>query len=156
MLCGHILLATVTRMTTKPIRTYSELRLLNDFKDRYNYLRIGGAVGRETFGYDRYLNQALYTSPRWRKARRDIIIRDNGCDLGVDGFYISDMVLVHHMNPLTIKDVEEESDTIFDPEFLICVSRQTHNAIHYSDESQLPQFTFTERRKFDTCPWKAR
>lgn len=156
MRCGHILPATVIQMKTKAIRTYSKLQLLSNFRDRYDYLRIGGAVGKETFGYDRYLNQALYTSSRWRKTRQYIIIRDNGCDLGIDGFYIQDMILVHHMNPLSIRDVEEERDEIFDPEFLICVSRQTHNAIHYGDEAQLPQFTFIERCKFDTCPWKAR
>lgn len=135
-------------------RSYSELKLIQSFKERYEYLRIGGHVGIETFGFDRYLNQALYTSPRWRKVRRDVIIRDDGCDLGIDGFYIFDKILVHHMNPITVKDIEDDNEDIFDPEFLICVSGQTHNAIHYGDEKKLPNFQFVERTKYDTCPWK--
>lgn len=145
---------TMIRTRTIRQRTYSELVRLSTFNERYNYLRIGGNVGVETFGFDRYLNQALYTSPRWRKIRRDIIIRDNGCDLAVPNFYISDKILVHHMNPITIRDIEEDSDDIFNPEFLVCVSRDTHNAIHYGDEKKLPVFEFAERRRNDTCPWK--
>lgn len=135
------------------IRTYSELIKLKSFEERYDYLRLRGVVGRETFGYDRYLNQMLYTSQRWKRVRDKVIIRDNGCDLGVDGYQINDMVIVHHMNPITIEDIELERDCVFNPEFLICVSDRTHRAIHYSDSSLLPQ-TPIERFKGDTCPWK--
>ena len=135
------------------IRTYSELIKIQKFEDRYNYLKLRGFVGKETFGYDRYLNQILYNSYRWKKARDKVIIRDNGCDLGVEGYQINDMVIVHHMNPITIEDIELERDYVFDPEFLICVSDRTHRAIHYSDSSLLPQNPI-ERFKGDTCPWK--
>lgn len=135
------------------IRTYSELIKIQKFEDRYNYLKLRGFVGKETFGYDRYLNQILYNSYRWKKVRDKVIIRDNGCDLGVEGYQINDMVIVHHMNPITIEDIELERDCVFDPEFLICVSDRTHRAIHYSDSSLLPQNPI-ERFKGDTCPWK--
>lgn len=135
-------------------RTYSELSTIKTFKARFAYLKLDGVVGKTTFGFDRYLNQALYTSLRWRKVRNDIIIRDNGCDLGVEGYEITDDILVHHMNPLTVEDIEQERDSIFDPEFLICTCRLTHNAIHYGDENLLPQAIFVERAPNDTCPWK--
>lgn len=134
-------------------RTYSELIRIPTFKERYDYLRIGGKVGAETFGYDRYLNQILYTSNRWRRTRRNIIIRDNGCDLGIEGFDIYGSIYVHHINPITKKDVEMQRSWIFNPEYLICSSFDTHNAIHYGDESLLPQLP-VERRKNDTCPWR--
>lgn len=136
------------------LRCYSDLVKLETFKERYEYLKLDGTVGIETFGFDRYLNQALYTSPRWRRVRNEIIIRDDGCDLGVDGYFIADCILVHHMNPLSIEDIEKERDSIFDPEFLICTSRLTHNAIHYGDEKLLPQTIFVERTPYDTCPWR--
>lgn len=139
---------------SKLIRRYSELRRLPTFRDRYEYLRLGGVVGESTFGFDRYLNQLLYTSAKWRKIRNDVIIRDNGCDLGVDGYDLKDKIIVHHMNPLTMEEVESVSDDIFNPEYLICVSQRTHNAIHYGDQSLLPQGPI-ERKPFDTCPWKA-
>lgn len=135
------------------IRTYSELSKLKSFEERYNYLRLRGRVGDSTFGYDRYLNQILYTSQRWRKARDKVIIRDNGCDLGVDGYQINDMIIVHHMNPITVEDIEMGKPEVFDPEYLICVSDLTHKAIHYSDSNLLPQ-TPIERFKGDTCPWR--
>lgn len=135
------------------VRRYSELRRLNSFKERYEYLRLAGIIGESTFGFDRYLNQLLYTSAKWKKVRNEIIIRDNGCDLGVPGYDLKTKIIVHHMNPLTIKEVEEVSDDIFNPEYLICVSQRTHNAIHYGDASLLPHLP-VERRPNDTCPWK--
>ena len=135
------------------LRRYTELRRLPTFKDRYEYLRLGGIVGDSTFGFDRYLNQLLYTSDKWRRLRNEIIIRDNGCDLAMEGYDLKNKIIVHHMNPLTIEDVEKVSDDIFNPEYLICVSQRTHNAIHFGDESLLPQAPI-ERRPFDTCPWK--
>lgn len=139
-------------MTTKS-RCYSELITIQSFTERYRYLKLNGVVGKETFGYDRYLNQALYASPIWRALRRKIIIRDEGCDLGVPGYEIEDRIIVHHMNPITIEDIELERSVVFNPEFLICVSPNTHRAIHYGDESQLPQIP-VERTPWDTCPWR--
>lgn len=138
---------------TKMIRTYSELRTYKTFIDRYNYLKLRGSVGIETFGYDRYLNQVLYRSRRWRRTRDGIILRDNGCDLGVEGYDIYDKIIIHHMNSLTIEDIENDVDEIYDPEFLISVSFNTHQAIHYGDESLLPKEPI-ERKPYDTCPWR--
>ena len=135
------------------IRKYRELRRLPTFMKRYEYLRLAGLVGESTFGFDRYLNQLLYTSERWKKLRNEIIVRDNGCDLGVEGYDLHEKIIVHHMNPLTIDDVTNVSDDIFNPEYLICVSQRTHNAIHYGDASLLPQVPI-ERTPYDTCPWK--
>ena len=135
------------------IRTYSELRTYKTFIDRYNYLKLRGSVGIETFGFDRYLNQVLYRSRRWRRTRDGIILRDNGCDLGIEGYDIYDKIIIHHMNPLTIEDIEDDVDEIYDPEFLISVSFNTHQAIHYGDESLLPKEPI-ERKPYDTCPWR--
>lgn len=135
------------------IRTYSELSKLKSFEERYRYLKLAGVVGKSTFGFDRYLNQMLYNSERWKRTRDKVIIRDNGCDLGVEGYEINDKIIVHHVNPITIEDIEEARDWIFDPEFLICTSDRTHKAIHYSDEGLLPQLPI-ERRPGDTCPWR--
>lgn len=136
------------------IRTYSELITLPTFEDRYQYLRLKGRVGEETFGYDRYLNQILYQrSQRWKSIRDFVIIRDEGCDLGMPGHEIADRIIVHHMNPITIADIENERDHIFDPEFLISTSHNTHNAIHYGDESLLIKAP-VERYANDTCPWR--
>lgn len=135
------------------IRCYHELKRLPTFKERYDYLRIGGLVGESTFGYERYLNQMLYSSSRWRQLRDQIIIRDNGCDLGIEDFQIQDKIIIHHMNPITIEQIEESASEIFDPEYLICCSYQTHNAIHYGDQSLLPQLPVV-RRPNDTCLWK--
>ena len=140
-------------MTKTMIRSYRELRRLRTFEERYFYLQLKGIVGESTFGFDRYLNQILYTSDRWLKTRDGVIIRDNGCDLGIEGYEIQERILVHHMNPITIEDVEEERDIVFDPEFLICTALRTHNAIHYGDVSLLPKLPI-ERRRNDTCPWK--
>ena len=139
---------------SKLIRCYSELIRLKTFEERYNYLRLGGIVGESTFGFDRYLNQLLYNDPYWKKKiRNEIIIRDNGCDLGVPGYSIKDKIIVHHMNALTLDDIQAVSDDIFNPEYLICTSQRTHNAIHYGDASLLPQIPI-ERKPNDTCPWK--
>lgn len=135
------------------IRTYSNLKRIRSFEDRYRYLRLGGIVGKKTFGADRYLNQILYTSDIWLAVRDKVIIRDLGCDLGVEGYDIYGRIYVHHMNPITIEDIELERDEIFDPEFLICSSFNTHSAIHYGDESLLPQLPII-RKKYDTCPWR--
>lgn len=135
------------------LRRYSELKRLKTFEERYEYLRIGGLVGESTFGFERFLNQALYTSQRWRLTRNRIIVRDNGCDLGVEGHDIYDKIIIHHMNPLVRGDLEDPDDSIFDPEFLICVSPRTHNAIHFGDASLLPK-EYIPRRPNDTCPWK--
>jgi len=145
---------TMTRMSMNNIRTYSELIKLHTFKERFNYLKLDGLVGRETFGYDRYINQQLYQrNPRWKKARDKVIIRDNGCDLGVEGYEIFGKIIVHHMNPITMDDILNDRDWIYDPEFLICTVHNTHNAIHYGDE-QLLMTAPTVRTKNDTCPWK--
>ena len=133
-------------------RRYSELKKFTEFKDRYNYLKLTGEVGATTFGFDRYLNQLLYHSRKWRNIRRDVIIRDNGCDLGVEGFDIYDKIIIHHMNPISIDDLEHDDPMVFDPEYLICVSHRTHNAIHYGDESQLPR-DYVERKPGDTMLW---
>lgn len=143
----------VIQMNTTNIKTYSEMVRLPTFLERYRYLKIGGQVGDETFGYDRYLNQILYRSSEWKRFRRDIIIRDNGCDLACDGYEIIGKVLIHHIDPITVRDIELRDPKIFDPENVVSVTLNTHNAIHYGDESLL----ITEplvRTPNDTCPWK--
>lgn len=136
------------------IKRYSELRLIPTFEERYQYLKLNGVVGQDTFGWDRYINQYLYQrSQKWKEARNEVIIRDNGCDLGIAGREIYDKIIVHHMNPITLEDIENESDIIFDPEFLISTSHITHNAIHYGDVHLLMRDPI-ERTKNDTCPWK--
>ena len=135
------------------LRCYQELRRLNSFEERYEYLRIGGLIGESTFGYERYLNQMLYTSSKWRQVRNRVIIRDNGCDLGLDGYEIGGKIIIHHMNPITVDQIEESASEIFDPEYLICVSDRTHNAIHYGDKSLLPQLPIN-RCPGDMCPWR--
>ena len=135
------------------MKSYSELIKLPTFEERYNYLKLSGKVCDSTFGSARYLNQALYTSPEWKRLRRDIIIRDKSCDLGIDDRPIPKYVLIHHINPITLKDIQNRSPVIFDPDNLICVSKKTHNAIHYGDESLL-FMKLTERFPDDTCPWR--
>lgn len=135
------------------IRSYSELIQLPTFEERYRYLRLQGSVGKSTFGFDRYLNQNFYRSAEWKRIRDEVIIRDNGCDLGIEDRMIPGRILIHHMNPITEKDILRMSDFLMNPEYLICVTHQTHNAIHYGDENQI--FTgLVERRPNDTCPWK--
>lgn len=135
------------------IRTYSELITLPTFEERYRYLRLGGRVGEETFGFDRYINQVFYKSKEWLSVRDYVIIRDNGCDLGIEGREIYGRVLVHHMNPIRIEDIVNRSEYLLDPEYLISTVKNTHDAIHYGDESLLITVP-RERRKNDTCPWK--
>lgn len=135
------------------IRTYSELIALPTFEERYRYLQLKGDVGKETFGFDRYLNQVFYKSKEWQTIRREVIIRDSGCDLGVEGFEIFGRIIVHHMNPITKDDIVRRSKFLLDPEFLICTSHNTHEAITYGDESLLI-IAPIERTKNDTCPWR--
>lgn len=135
------------------IRTYSELITLPTFEERYRYLRLGGRVGEETFGFDRYLNQLLYKSDKWLRVRDKVILRDNGCDLGIEGREIRGKILVHHMNPITVEDIVLGREEVFDPEFLISTVKSTHDAIHYGDESLLILAPI-ERSRYDTCPWR--
>lgn len=133
-------------------RTYRELRRLDTFEERYRYLALRGMLGESTFGFDRWINQRFYTSREWKLIRDVVIVRDNGCDLGVPGFEIHSGLLVHHMNPMTFKDLEHGEDWIIDPNFLITTSLRTHNAIHYGDESQLPRGPVV-RKLGDTHLW---
>ena len=135
------------------IKTYSELIALPTFEERYEYLRLNGRVGKDTFGFDRYLNQNFYRSAEWRRIRDRVIVRDNGCDLAIDDRIIYGKILIHHMNPITDKDLFYLCDILLDPEYLICVSHNTHNAIHYGDGERLVKDPIV-RTKNDTCPWK--
>ena len=137
------------------IRTYSELITLETFEERFLYLKLDGSIGEDTFGFDRYLNQLFYRSPEWKQVRNFVITRDMGCDLAIpDHEIINQQILIHHMNPLTKEDIINKSDYLLNPEYLICVSHETHNAIHYGDESQIHRNEFKERTSNDTCPWK--
>ena len=135
------------------IRTYSELITLPTFKERYEYLKLSGVVCQETFGYDRYLNQAFYKSDEWLSIRDYIIFRDNGCDLGIEGHEIRGRILIHHMNPITKEDILNRSKFLLDPEYLITTIKNTHDAIHYSDANLLIDEPII-RTKNDTCPWR--
>jgi hypothetical protein len=135
------------------IRSYSELKILKTFEERYQYLKLDGNVGAETFGFDRYLNQILYKSRLWRDARNEVIIRDNGCDLGIDEYPLNFQIVVHHMNPINVFDIEKKSKYVYDPEYLICTDPKTHLAIHFSDEKLLNKKPII-RVPNDTVPWK--
>ena len=135
------------------IKTYSELIMLPTFEERYRYLRIGGRVGEDTFGFDRWLNQRFYKDPEWLSARDYVIVRDNGCDLAIPDREIAGRIIVHHMNPITKEDIVRRTKFLLDPESLVCTIKNTHDAIHYGDESLLFQMPI-ERTKHDTCPWK--
>lgn len=136
------------------IKTYSELILIPTFEERFEYLRLDGRVGKDTFGFDRYLNQVFYQrSHKWKAARDYVIFRDNGCDLGIEGREIYGKILVHHMNPVTLEDLERDSDFLCDPEYLISTMHSTHNAIHYGNNDLLVKDPIA-RRPNDTCPWK--
>lgn len=135
------------------IKTYSELIRFKTLEERYRYLRIGGRVGEETFGFDRWMNQVFYKDPRWRDIRDEVITRDNGCDLGLEGYDIHGKIFVHHMNPVTKDDILYNFDSLLNPEFLISTSKRTHDAIHYGNEDLLPQRPIVRTRN-DTCPWK--
>ncbi len=135
------------------LRTYSELSQLSTFRERFEYLKLDGTIGEDTFGFDRYLNQIFYKSKEWASVRRDVIIRDNGCDLGVDGYEIRGKILIHHMNPIRQQDILRRSELLLNPEYLITTVLSTHNAIHYGDENLLPVIP-QERSRNDTCPWR--
>lgn len=133
-------------------RTYSELRRYEAFEDRFEYLRLDGVVGKDTFGFDRWLNQRFYRSREWQDARQTVILRDQGCDLGVEGYEITAHLLIHHLNPLTMKDITNGESWILDPEFLITTTHRTHNAIHYGNATLLAK-PYIERRRGDTTLW---
>ena len=134
------------------IRRYSELRRLNTFDDRFEYLRLNGEVGRSTFGFDRYINQKFYTSYEWKQTRQSVILRDNGCDLGISGYEIHGNILIHHINPMSVDDIVHGEDWIFNPEYLITTTKNTHNAIHFGNEKLLPKVV-TARIPNDTKLW---
>lgn len=138
----------------KAIKTYSELSRLSTFEERYNYLRLLGRVGEDTFGFDRYMNQMFYRSKEWKQIRDYVIARDLGCDMGLEGYEINGPVYVHHMNPITPNDIENSTEQLLNPEYLVCVSKDTHDAIHYGLEKNYNKYKIIERAPNDTCPWK--
>lgn len=140
-------------MAMKRIRTYSELSKLKTFKERYEYLRLDGSVGKDTFGFERYLNQAFYKSKEWKAIRRQVIIRDGGCDLGIKEREIYGNIIIHHMNPIEQADILNATEFLLNPEYLITTTLDTHNAIHYGNNNSLPTGPI-ERSKNDTCPWR--
>lgn len=135
------------------IRTYTELIQIPTFKERYEYLRLRSTVGLDTFGFDRYLNQRFYHSAEWKRIRRDIIIRDEGRDLAMPGYELTDNIIIHHMNPIEQKDIVDFTEFLSNPEYLVCTSKRTHDAIHFGDETLLTSLPI-ERSLNDTCPWK--
>lgn len=136
------------------LKTYSELSKLNTFEERFEYLRLNGQVGKDTFGFDRIFNQIFYRSIEWKRVRDQVILRDNGCDLGIPGHEIyGQRILIHHMNPISLEDLERRSEILMNPEYLITTIHNTHNAIHYGDENLLIKLP-KERTRNDTCPWK--
>ena len=138
---------------TTSIRTYSELIALPTFEERFKYLQLNGTVAKDTCGFDRYINQNFYRSKEWKRVRDFVILRDNGCDLAAEDYVIHGKIIIHHMNPITVKDISDVTDYLMNPEYLISTTHSTHNAIHYGDESLLMMLP-TERRKNDTCPWR--
>lgn len=139
---------------TMKIRTYNEMILLPTFKERFRYLKLSGAVGKATFGYDRYLNQSFYRSQEWKKLRNEIIVRDNGCEFGLEDYPIAGRIFIHHMNPIEDDDIINSTDYLMNPNYLVCVSHDVHNAIHYGNEDILRSKEFIPRKPNDTCPWK--
>ena len=135
------------------IRTYTELTKIRTFRERFEYLKLDGLVGEETFGFERYLNQQFYHSLEWRRIRDRVIARDLGCDLAMEGYEIHEPILIHHMNPITVVDIRHSTELLADPNYLICVTKNTHNAIHYGDASMLITEPI-ERTPNDTSPWK--
>lgn len=136
------------------LKTYTELSKLKTFEERFEYLRLNGRVGKETFGFDRIFNQVFYKSDEWLAVRDFVIVRDNGCDLGVEGYDINGQrILIHHMNPISLEDIEKRTEILMNPEYLITTIHNTHQAIHYGDENLLIKLP-RERTKNDTCPWK--
>lgn len=156
MRCGVILVSPFLKLSrTMMIRSYRELRSIETFEERFRYLSLRGRVGEETFGFDRYINQAFYRSREWRQVRHSVISRDIGCDLGIPGYEIFDRIIIHHMNPMDVDNIVHGDDDILDPEYLISVTHKTHNAIHYGDESLLTK-RFVERHRGDTQLWTKR
>ena len=155
MLLKHLVFIVERRIAMND-KSYSEMITMSEFDDRFRYAKLDGQVGMGTFGFDRYLNQQFYRSKEWKRLRDQIIIRDNGCDLGVPGHEISGKIYIHHLNPLSPEDITESTEKLFDPDNLVCVSAETHNAIHYGDESILEKNKIVERSPGDTCPWKRR
>ena len=135
-------------------RTYTELSKLKTFDERFKYLMLKGKIGIESFGYDRYLNQIFYKSPQWKKLRNQIILRDNGSDLGLAEYPILGRIIIHHLNPISIDDVLDSNPDVFNPEYLICTAHKTHNAIHYGMEDYIREYKVVERRPNDTIPWR--
>lgn len=136
------------------MKNYSEVIRLKTFKERFEYLKLSGEVGKETFGIERYLNQRFYKSQEWQKVRHEVILRDMGCDLGMSGYEIFGKIIIHHMNPVTKIDLEENYQILLDSEYLICTSMDVHNALHYGDICMIKNKDPSMRRKNDTCPWK--
>lgn len=136
------------------MRTYSELIRFKTFEERFEYLKLNGKVGRETFGFDRWLNQQLYNSDLWKSVKNEVIIRDNGCDLGIEDRDIKTRIYVHHMNPIKKEDIVRRADIVLNPEYLICTCHKTHNAIHYGDIELANSGIYVPRRPNDTCPWR--
>lgn len=136
------------------MKTYNELRQLDTFEDRYNYCRLNADVGGETFGFDRYLNQNFYKSAEWKKVRREVIVRDNGCDLGLADHPIGGRIYIHHLNPLSVDDFADSTEMLLNPNNLICVSQATHNAIHFGDDTVVRDKTLVERKPGDTTLWR--
>ena len=134
-------------------RTYNDLRQCKTFEERFNYLKLKGSVGEETFGFDRWINQQFYRSVEWRRVRNEVILRDNGCDMGDQNHPIKGRIIIHHMNPVKKEDFDQNPEILLDPSQLVCVSHNTHNAIHYGDENLLPK-EWSPRQPNDTCPWK--
>ena len=141
------------RSSADHIRTYSELILLPTFEERFEYLKLDGTVGEDTFGFDRYLNQIFYRSPEWKRVRDEVIIRDNGCDLGIEGYEIRGRILIHHMNPISVEDIKLRTDLLLNPEYLISTVHRTQNASHYGDQELLAKGPIC-RTPNDMCPWK--
>ena len=141
---------------TQSIRTYTELIQIPTFIERYRYLKLGGKIGEETYGWERYLNQNFYNSYEWRQFRRQIIIRDFGCDLGVEGheFAPGEIIFIHHMNPINTQDIVNQTEFLMNPEYVISCRKRTHDAIHYGDESLITPYELTVRAPNDTCPWR--
>lgn len=142
-------------MTNTTTKSYSSLITLPTFEERFHYLKLDSTIGKETFGFDRYLNQTFYSTLEWKNFRRDMIIRDMGCDLGISDRIIGGTIILHHINPIAIADIRQRNiEVLLNPENVICVSHNTHNAIHYGDESLLTPSSIVERRPNDTCPWR--
>lgn len=135
------------------IRRYSELMSLSTFDERFQYLKLNGSIGKDTFGFDRYINQNFYRSQEWKRVRDMVIVRDCGCDLGVEGYEIYGKILIHHMNPIMLNDIVDVSEYLLNPEYLISTTLDTHNAIHYGNQKMLAKEPI-ERKKNDTCPWR--